>query len=205
LAARRTSARDDFLSSFATAVDEEGTLSAQETLAQLVTLILGGSDTTRGAMAVQVSLLLEHREQWDAVRSDPSLIPGAVSEALRFEPAVGSIPRFTLEDIVLDRHVVPKNSILTLSTMAAMRDPALYAEPDRFNILRTEHPRRHLVFGAGAHRCLGETLARVELEEGLAAVIERLPELQLKDNPLIVRGHGGIRRLTLPMRVRWPV
>ena len=156
-------------------------------------------------MAVQVSLLLEHREQWDAVRTDQSLIPGAVSEAMRFEPTVGSIPRFTLEDIALDGHVVPRNSILTLSTMSAMRDPTQYAEPDRFNIHRTDHPRRHLVFGAGAHRCLGETLARVELEEGLAALLERLPELRLKDNPLIVRGHAGIRRLILPMRVWWPV
>jgi hypothetical protein len=60
--------------------------------------ILAGSDTTRGALAVQVSLLLQHAEQWDAVRANPALIPGAVSEALRYEPIPASIPRFTLAD-----------------------------------------------------------------------------------------------------------
>jgi cytochrome P450 len=203
LAARRAAPRDDFLTSYVEAVDQEGLLSPAETLAQLITTILAGSDTTRGAMAVQVSLLLQHHEQWDAVRADNELIPRAVSEALRYEPVAASIPRFTLEDIDLDGHVVPANSILTLSTMAAMRDPARYNEPDSFDICRTDLPTRHLVFGAGAHRCLGETLARAELEEGLAAILERLPHLRLVGDPPAIQGHGGIRRVG-PMVVSWP-
>jgi cytochrome P450 family 103 len=203
LAARRAAPRDDFLTSFAAAVDLEGNLSPAETLSQLVIVILAGSDTTRAAMAIQVSLLLQHREQWDAVRADDTLIPGAVAEALRYEPSVGSFPRFTLEDIEFDRYVIPANSILSLSTLSAMRDSALYAEPDSFDIRRTDHPRRHLVFGVGTHRCLGEMLARAELEEGLAALLERLPRLQLAGDPPRIHGHGGIRRLTR-MRVNWP-
>jgi hypothetical protein len=203
LAARRAIPRDDFLTSYMEAVDQEGLLSPAETLSQLLMTILAGSDTTRGAMAIQVSLLLQHREQWDAVRADETLIPGAVSEALRFEPLAASIPRVTLEEIELDGHVVPANSILTLSTMAAMRDPALYDQPDNFDIRRTDHPRRHLVFGVGAHRCLGETLARAELEEGLAAILERLPQLELVGNPPAIDGHAALRRVG-PMSVRWP-
>jgi cytochrome P450 len=191
-----------FLTSYRQTVSEAGNLSAAEILSQVVTIIIAGSDTTRGAIAVQVALLLQHREQWDAVCADPALIPGAVSEALRYEPVVGSIPRFTLEDIEIGGYVVPRDSILSLSTLSAMRDPALYAEPDRFNIRRSDHPRRHLIFGLGVHRCLGEVLARAELEESLAALAAHLPQLQLAGKPPSLYGHGGIRRID-GMRVKW--
>jgi cytochrome P450 len=184
------------------AVDEAGNLSPLETIVQIMTLILGGSDTTRAAMAVQVALLLQHREQWEAVCNDPALIPGAVSEALRYEPSVGSVPRVTLEDIELDGCVVPREQRLTLSTMSALRDPARYAEPDRFDIRRADHPARHPIFGGGVHRCLGELLARAELEEGLAALAARLPSLQLAGEPPTLTGHAGIRQLS-GMRVRY--
>jgi cytochrome P450 family 103 len=202
LAARRSQPQDDFLTSFVAVADQEGGLSPAETLAQLWTVIIAGSDTTRGALAVQVSLLMQHPEQWEAVRADAALIPSAVSEALRYEPFVGSIPRYTLTDIELDGQVVPGNSILTLSTLSAMRDPAIYSEPDTFNIHRTDRPRRHMAFGAGAHRCLGEALAMAELEEGLAAVVQRLPRLRVVGDPLTVHGHSAVRRLGA-MQVGW--
>jgi len=125
-----------------------------------------------------------------------------VSESLRYEPVVGTIPRFTLEDIEIEGYLVPRNSILSLSTLSAMRDPSQYADPDRFNIRRTDHPRRHLVFGLGVHRCLGEILARAELEESLAALVGLLPQLQLAGKPPSLQGHGGIRRID-GMRVQW--
>jgi cytochrome P450 family 103 len=203
LADRRTTPRMDFLSSYVLSVDEAGKLSALETLSQIISVILAGSDTARAAMAIQVFLLLQHREQWEAVcKGDSSLIAGAVSESLRYEPAVGSAPRFTLEDIEIAGFAVPAGRALSLSTLSAMRDPALYADPDRFNIRRADHPRRHLVFGGGAHRCIGEILARAELEEGLAALVDRLPKLQLLGEPLKVSGHAGLRRVS-GMRVGW--
>jgi cytochrome P450 len=203
LASRRAAPRNDFLTTYAVAVEQEGNLSPIEILIQIVTVIIGGSDTTRTAMTMLTALLLQHRDQWDAVCQDTALIPGAVSEALRYEPSVGSIPRFTHEDIEVGGYVVPRDRVLSLSTLSAMRDPALYAEPDRFNIRRTDHPRRHLVFGAGAHRCLGEVLARAELEEGLAALVDRLPQLQVAGHPPTMFGHAGIRRVD-GMRVSWP-
>ena len=202
LGARGAALNNEFLASYATTVTEAGNLSPAEILSQIVTIIIAGSDTTRGAIAVQVALLLQHREQWEAICAAPALIPGAVSEALRYEPVVGSIPRFTLEDVEIGGYVVPRNSILSLSTLAAMRDPAQYAEPDRFNIRRADHPRRHLIFGLGVHRCLGEVLARAELEESLAALTEQLPHLQLAGKPPSLHGHGGIRRID-GMRVQW--
>ena len=187
---------NELLSSYTRTVTEASNLSAAEVLSQVVTVIIAGSDTTRGGIAVQVSLLLQHREQWEAVCADPTLIPGAVSESLRYEPVVGSIPRFTLEEVEIGGYVMPRNSLLSLSTMSAMRDPALYADPDRFNIRRNDHPRRHLIFGLGVHRCLGEVLARAELEESLAALASRLPQLQLAGKPPSLYGHSGISALT---------
>jgi len=167
-----------------------------------VTVILAASETTRSAMTIQTSLLLQHRDQWDAVCRDSNLIPGAVLESLRYEPAVASFPRVTLEDLPIDEYVVPRNKMLSLSMISAMRDPAIYADPDRFDIRRTDHPKRPIVFGAGAHRCLGESLATAELEEGLAVLAARLPGLQFAGDPPVVSGSGGIRKVT-PMRVRW--
>jgi cytochrome P450 family 103 len=202
LAERRAIPRDDFLTDYVAMADQEGVLSAPEILSQLITIMVAGSDTTRTAMVMQVALLLQHREQWDAICRKPALIPSAVSEALRYEPPIGSVPRFALEDIEIGGTIVPARSVIVLSTLSAMRDPALYTDPDRFNILRTDHPYRHLVFGGGPHRCLGEVLARAGLEEGLAALAARLPQLRLVDDTPVITGHAGIRRVS-DVRVAW--
>src|SRR3569833_1391290 len=203
LADRRATPRLDFLSSYVLGVDEAAKLSPLEVLSQIVTLIIAGSDTTRAALAIMVHLLLQHREQWETVcRGDMGLIAGAVSESLRYEPSVGSTPRFTLADIEIAGYLIPAGSVLSLSTLSAMRDPALYCEPDRFNIQRADHPRRHIGFGGGSHRCLGEVLARAELEEALAALVERLPTMHATGEPLKIFGHAGIRRIS-GMQVGW--
>jgi cytochrome P450 family 103 len=202
LSDRRASPSDDFLSAFVRIVDEDSDLSPAEVLSQVASVIIGGSDTTRVAIAVQAALLLQRREQWEAICADAALIPGAVTESLRYEPAVGSAPRFTLADIEIDGFVAPAGRILTLSTMSATRDPALYPDPDRYDIRRTGHPRWQLAFGGGAHRCLGEALARTELEEALGALAARIPQLRPAGDLPRVKGHSGIRRLEA-MPVTW--
>lgn len=199
---RRTTPREDFLSSYVSALDSEEKMSHIEALIQIVTILLAGSDTTRGALAIQTSLLLEHREQWNAVCRDSTLVPGAVSECLRYEPSVASFARVTIDDIPLQGAVLPRGHVVSLSTLSAMRDPALYTDPDKFDIRRTDHPSRHPVFGGGVHRCLGETLAKIELQEGLSALTQRLPNLRLAGGPVVVHGSGGIRSVT-DLRVQW--
>jgi hypothetical protein len=125
-----------------------------------------------------------------------------VLEALRYEPSVGSFPRITLEDIEIDGWTVPRNRILSMSTLSALRDASLYRDPDRFDISRTDHPKRSMVFGAGSHRCLGETLALAELEEALSVLVERLPNVELVGDIPLVQGSGGIRRVG-EMHLRW--
>jgi cytochrome P450 len=93
-------------------------LSALEIIFQIVQLIVGGADTTRVAIVVQLALLLQHREQWDAVCRDPSLIPGAVAEAMRFEPSVASFVRVTTEDIEVGGAVIPAGQFVILSAMS---------------------------------------------------------------------------------------
>jgi hypothetical protein len=112
-------------------------MSPAEVIFQIVQLIVGGTDTTRVAITAEVALLLQHREQWEAVCRDPGLIPGAVDEAMRFEPSVASISRIAIEDIDVNGVLLPAGGFLTLSTMSAMRDENAYEQPDVFNIRRT--------------------------------------------------------------------
>lgn len=189
-----------FLAEYLARVAEQGDLGEDEIVVQIVSLILAGADTTRGALAILVSLLLEHG-LWEEVAADPGLVPGAVAESLRFEPVVGSLGLIPMEPVEIGGITVPAGAPLGLSTLSAMRDPALHAEPDRFDLRRRDHARLHPVFGGGPHRCLGEVLARVELEEGLAALLARFPRLALAGRPVRVSGVGGIRQVgTLELR-----
>ncbi|WP_216665538.1 cytochrome P450 [Pseudoruegeria sp. HB172150] len=199
LAERQTAPRDDMLTGLLETVDELG---EEDTLTQLMAVVLAGTDTTRAAFAIMVMLLLQDGQAWTDVRDDRGLIPGALSEALRCEPSVGALPRLTAAALELGDFTVPPGRILVLSSVSAMRDPALYAEPNRFDIRRTDHPKLHLVFGGGVHRCLGEMLARIEMEEALDALLDAAPDLQLVEAPQIL-GLGGIRGVT-PMTVLAP-
>ncbi len=199
---RRCAPRDDFLSDYLRTVGETGELSDAETLIQIVSIIIGGSDTTRFGLTAMVSLLLQHRQQWERLCSDPGLAPGAVLEALRFEPSIGSIGRIVTEPLDVDGVPFEAGSMLNLSILSAQRDDAVYAEPQVFNIARTDHPRWSVSFGMGPHRCLGEALARAEMEEALIVLAQRLPSLRLVGSPPTPKGYTGIRGIT-PMQVAW--
>ncbi|MCL6709000.1 cytochrome P450 [Pseudomonas sp. R2.Fl] len=201
IAERRKAPRDDFLSEYVSKVDEADTMTAFEVVMQIVSIVLGGSDTTRAAIVIQTGLLLERPHLWTELHRDPRLIVPAVAEALRYEPAVGSIPRLAMEEIVLDGYSIPRGSAMVLATISSMRDPDVYSKPTEFDLQR-EQPRWHPVFGGGAHRCLGEALARVELEEALSALTALRPRLQILGQPLTVHGHAGIRRVD-ELEVQW--
>lgn len=181
---RRQKPLDDFLSRLVAETDAALELSDLEVREQVTALILAGSDTTRGTLCMTLSTLLQHPAQWQAFCADPDALKrGVVQEGLRFEPVAGGIPRIAAEDLEIDGHHVSRGSILVFSVISALRDPETYADPETFNIHRTDHPKWHPIFGAGAHRCLGEALARAELEEALVAIARLAPNTRLVGAP----------------------
>ncbi|RYY93085.1 MAG: cytochrome P450, partial [Alphaproteobacteria bacterium] len=89
------------------------------------------------------------------------------------------IPRVTTRDLEIEGYLIPAGAVLMVSLISVLRDPEVYADPEAFNIHRTDQQRWHLAFGAGAHRCAGEALARVELEETLAAIARLAPKTRI--------------------------
>ncbi len=193
---RRRAPREDFLTRYLADTEGAGDLAPDEIRAQAAGLILAGADTTRLATCSTLSQLLQHQDQWAALCADPEgLKKRAAEEGLRFDPVVASVPRVALIDIDLDGVVVPAGNIIAWSIMSAMRDGDVYAEPDRFNIFRDDHPKWNPAFGAGAHRCLGEALARAELEETIAAVARLAPKTRLVGAPPKIAGVAAVRTI----------
>ncbi len=193
---RRADPQEDFLTDYVRSVDDDQILDAREIRTQIGGVILAGSDTTRLALCSILSQLLRHPDQWEAFCADPDgLKKQVVEEGLRYDPVVGSIPRVALRDIDIDGYTIPAGQVVAPSILAALRDPAVYHEPDRFNIFRTDHPRWSLAFGFGAHRCLGEALARAELEEALAVIARMAPGTRIIGPPPKLSGVGGIRTI----------
>jgi cytochrome P450 len=197
---RRKEPREDFLSDYVRTTSGEGALSDAEIRTQILGLILAGSDTTRGSLCLILKHLLQHPEQWRAFCADPDgLKKSVVAEGLRYDPIISGIPRVALNDLEIDGYVVPAGTPIAVSLLSAMRDPEVYADPDRFDITRTDHPRWHPIFGGGAHRCLGEALAKAELEETLATIARLAPNTMLVGD--VPRPAPGAIRQVGEMRV----
>lgn len=180
LADRRADPRDDFLSDYVAATTASGDMSEGEIRAQIVGLILAGSDTTRNSMCMTLSQLLQHPQQWQDLAADPDgLKKKAVEEGLRIEPVVSGIPRVAVNDMEVEGYLIPAGAIIAVSILSVLRDPDVYADAETFNIHRTDQQRWHLAFGAGAHRCAGEALAKVELEETLATIARLAPKTKI--------------------------
>ena len=199
---RRAHPRQDFITDYlaTTAMDEA--LTEIEIRTQVLGLILAGSDTTRGSLCITLAHMLAHPDQWAAFCADPDgLKKAVVDEGLRFDPVVAGIPRVAIQDIDMDGYLVPAGTPVAVSLLSVLRDPDVYADPDRFNIHRNDHPRWHPIFGAGAHRCVGEALARAEMEETLAVIARLAPKTCLVgDFPRLAS--GAIRQIG-PMTVRF--
>lgn len=176
IARRRGALTDDLVSELIRAEDDGEKLDHDE-LMLLVAMLLGaGTDTTRKQLAAAVDVFCDHPEQWALLGGHPELAHRAVDEAMRYRPIGFSLPRIATEDLELDGVTIPAGTIVFANVAAANRDPAVFAEPDRFDITR-EEPATGLNFGSGAHYCLGSHLARLELTEALVMMSRRMPNL----------------------------
>ena len=160
---------------------------SREDFAEIGAMILrAGHDTTTNMIGLGTLILLNHPEQAAAVRNDAAVVPGAVDELLRFVSPVQFSPRrVALEDVAIGDVVIRKGDGVFPLNPAANRDPAVFPDPDRFDVHRDAS--RHLAFGFGVHQCLGQILARLELEVVLPLLLQRMPGLR------IAAGTGEIR------------
>src|SRR4029077_8895770 len=153
-------------------------LNHQEVTQIVYELLFTGHETTTGLLGNALRRLLTDRHAWEEICGDPSLIPNAIEEVLRFDSSVITWRRKTTEAAEIGGVPVPAEANLLLLLGSANRDPAVFEDPDRFDIHRP-NAREHLSFGHGAHFCLGAPLARLEARVVLEELSARLPSLRL--------------------------
>ncbi|MED2754244.1 cytochrome P450 [Bacillus thuringiensis] len=174
--------------------DQEDKLSNNELLSTIWLLIITGHETTVNLISNGVLALLQHPEQMNLLRENPSLISSTVDELLRYSGPVMFISRLASEDITIHGKRIRKGDLVLLSLTAANIDPQKFTYPETLNISREEN--NHLAFGACIHHCLGAPLARLEGQIALGTLLQRLPNLRLAIKPdQLNYNHSKIRSL----------
>ena len=154
-------------------------ITVEDVYAQCVLLLVAGHETTRNLIGNGIHTLLTHPDEMSEVRANAEVVPAVVEEILRFECPVQAFGRTAAAELEIEGVTLPAGSSITLVIGAAHRDSQHFEHADRFDIQRKRN--RHLAFGADAHVCLGSTLARLEGQVGIAALVERFPRLRLAD------------------------
>ena len=188
IAARRACPGDDLISDMLRAESDGDRLTEREMIRQCNLLLVAGNVTTTDLIGNGVKALLDHPDQLARLRADPALIRNAVEEILRFDSPVVNSGRIANRDIDIGGCPVHRGESLSTSLAAANRDPAVYPDPDRFDIERAD--THHQSFGGGRHLCLGAHLARAEAQEAILALVTRFPGLR--------HGAGGFRHHAIP-------
>jgi len=179
LAAKRAEPSQDLLSELiAAGGPEDGGLNDLQIVVTGMGLLVAGHETTANMIGKMVSMLLADRSRWEALLADPELIRSTVEESLRLDANSGfGLPRYLKEETEVSGEHLPKGTTVICSMAAANRDESAFEAAEVFDATRS--PNRHLAFGAGAHSCLGQALARTELQVVLEVLLRRLPGLEL--------------------------
>ena len=192
---RRAAPRDDLVSALL-AVEEEGDRLAEDELRAIVLLLfVAGHETTMNLIGNGTVALLRNRPEWDLLRDDPGLAPGAVEELLRYDGPVHVTQRTATQPSVVGGVEVEVGQMVIPHLAAANRDPARFADPDRLDIRRPDV--QQLTFSHGIHYCLGAALARLEGQEVFRALPTRFPGLELAEEPVhrehfVLRGYRAV-------------
>ena len=204
IAGRRTEPTGDLITGMVQAHDSADRLTDIEIVTMILTLVLAGHETTAHLISNGTLALLQHPDQLDRLRRDPSLWPGAVNELMRFcGPVHITRLRYATEDLELGGVTVHAGDAVQSVLVSSNFDPRVYPSPERLDVTRRPAGRGdgHVGFGHGAHYCLGAALARQEGEVALSALVDRFPGLAL-DGPTEWVPLPGSHRLTaLPVRL----
>jgi cytochrome P450 len=176
-------------------------LPAGEIVSNAAVMLFGGIETTEGMICNTVWYLLGDEAALREVTADRSLTGSAVEEALRLEPAAAVVDRYATADVTLGSAEVSRGDLVVVSLAGANRDPAVFADPDRFE-LRRQNARQHWSFAVGPHFCVGAQLARAESRAALGALLDRLPGLRL-DCARPSAPQGLVFRKPPSLHVRW--
>jgi cytochrome P450 len=178
VAGRLADPRDDFASDLARIhLADASALGVEEITSVVYGLSFAGHETTTNLLGNTIRQLLTHRDQWDALCADPTLIPNAVEEVLRLDTSVVAWRRVTTEPVTIGGVSVPQGAKLMLLLAAAGHDPRHYVEPDQLDVRRA-NARDHIAFGKGIHFCLGAALARLQVKIVLEDLTVRVPTLR---------------------------
>ncbi|ODU04272.1 MAG: hypothetical protein ABS81_11020 [Pseudonocardia sp. SCN 72-86] len=175
---RRAEPGDDLVSRLIQDQVATGVFSEAQLQHMLHLLLVGGFDTTANMIALGTIVLLEHSEQFAELRAEPDRIPAAVEELLRYLSVAHHVGfRLAVDEVEIDGVCIRPGEGVIAPIMAANRDPEVFPDPDAFDIHRDA--RAHVAFGFGVHQCLGQALARVELQVVFGRLLERFPHLAL--------------------------
>jgi cytochrome P450 len=178
-----------------------GSLAQEEAISNAAVLMFGGIETTEGMIANALLHLLSSPAQLALVLADPGLVPAAVEESLRLEPAAAVVDRYATAGTRLGGAAIQAGDQVTVSITGANRDPAVFADPDVFDVRRA-NAGRHLAFAHGPHFCLGAHLARLEAQVAVGTLLATLPRLRL-DPGYPSAPRGLVFRKPPALRVRW--
>ncbi|HEX4673334.1 MAG TPA: cytochrome P450, partial [Solirubrobacteraceae bacterium] len=193
---RRAEPGDDLISALIEAEEGGDKLSDSELRNLILNILVGGVDTSQSQLAHAVRLLAEHPDQWQALRADPQgLALAAVDEAVRYEPITPFSARILISDVEYRGVTFPTGSVVLVSAWHANRGG--FDGADEFDITASRAGARVLTFGAGIHYCVGANLARLEMQEGLAFLAERVQTIELDGEPEFGTPSGiyGLERL----------
>ncbi len=173
---RRKQPREDLISELLAAQIDGEHLSEPELLGFCVLLLVAGNETTTNLIGNAILCFDEQPGLWERLREEPTILPSAIEEVLRFRSPVQSMFRMTVEDVTLSDQTIPAESAVLAWIGSANRDEARFPDPDRFDPTRA--PNRHIAFGHGIHFCLGAPLARLEARIALGRMLERFPHIR---------------------------
>jgi cytochrome P450 len=189
----RTDPRDGLIHAFVTAEIEGDRLSEEEVIANTIVTMVGGQETTTNLIGNGILTLLRHTDELRRLQTDPSLIPLAVEELLRYESPSQHTARLAPHDTMLGGKQVKRRQAIIAVMGAANRDPERFPQPDRLDVGRRDN--RHVAFAWASHYCFGAPLARLEGQIAFQALLQRLPNLRLEPGPIVWRENLGLRGL----------